>query len=150
MPGLVELLTVATDAQDSLIDVIRILQRWNSSVSHYRTGIDVDGKPYLILMWNEGDGRTKGTPLMARMTDPRAIADQLYSWLTEQQYGEEPDHDGSNRRGWKATQAGPAITRVDNPHHDPKWEYSQRYNCTYDRSSHDVICVQPHWIEYHK
>ena len=134
MSGLVDTLDMSTDFRGSLVLAIGILLKWDSSVSHYRTGQDIDGKPYLILMWHEDK---KSTPLMAKMQEAEAIADQIYAWLKTQDYGRQPDHDGSNNKGWRITNNGPKIK--DGPHYPE-----------YDSSFYDVLCVRPHWIEYHK
>ena len=134
MSGLVDTLDISTDDRGSLVMVIKILQKWHKSVSHYRTGQDIDGKPYLILMWWSDK---KSTPLMAKMEEAEAIADQIYAWLKTQDYGSEPDHDGSNHKGWRVTNKGPKIK-------------DGLYYPEHDSSSYDVLCVSPHWIEYHK
>lgn len=134
MSGLVDVLDISTDDRGSLVLAIKILQKWDKSVSHYRTGQDIDGKPYLILMWSDDK---KSTPLMAKMEEAEAIADQIYAWLKTQEYGHQPDHDGSNNKGWRITNKGPKIKEG-------------QYYPEYDSSFYDVLCVRPHWIEYHK
>lgn len=150
MSGLVEILKVATDDRESLVNTIKIVMKWNSRVTHYRTGVDVNKIPYLILMWHEGDGQKKGMPLMAPMSDASGIADQMYAWLKNAEYGREPDHDGSNNRGWLATNTGPVWKQYDNPYYKPEYEHSEKITKEYDSSFYDVICIQPYWIEYHK
>ncbi len=149
MAGLVEHLKVATDSHKSLVNVIKILQEWNKTVSHFRTGKDYLDRPYLILMWSE-DSQKKCQPLIAPMDNPEAIADQIYAWLKTQEYGSEPDHDGSNHMGWIATNRGPITSRKPNQYHRPELEHSQYWSNTYDTSFYDVICIQPYWVEYGK
>lgn len=147
MAGLVEVLEVATDRHDSLVSIIKILQGWRNAVTHYRQGKDVYGTPYLIFMWHD-NGR--GQPLLTPMKEATAIADQIYAWLGEQTYGREPDHDGSNNKGWLVTNYGPCIKEEPNEYYDPKNKYGSKTNKTYDSSFYDVLCVRPRWIEYHK
>ena len=133
MSGLLEKLDVATDTRSALINVIKITQEWNSKVTHYRTGKDIRGVPYLILMWSDNKG---SMPLIAPMDNPDAIADQIYAWLKNQDYGRQPDHDGSNNKGWRVTMNGPVISE-------------EKYSNT-DHTFYDVMCIQPYWVEYHK
>ncbi len=150
MSGLVEVLKVATDSRESLVHVIKILQRWNSGVTHYRTGKDINGLSYLILMWHQGESHLKAQPLLAPMKDAEAIADQISAWLKVQEYGPQPDHDGSNNRGWIATNSGPVVSETPNEYYKPDQDSHWKTFKTYDSSFYDVICIQPYWIEYHK
>lgn len=134
MSGLVEILDVATDDRESLVLAIKILLKWDRKVSHYRSGTDINSKPYLILMWHENHPMT--LPLIAPMNEADAISDQIYAWLKTQDYGREPDHDGSNHKGWRVTNRGPKVNE-------------DTYFNT-DSTPYDVLCVHPHWIEYHK
>ena len=60
------------------------------------TGYRVDGKR-LILYWTKSD---KATPMLYEMTLPQA-AEFVLGWLSNQDYGREPDHDGDNGKGWR-------------------------------------------------
>ena len=144
MPGLVEHLSLQTDAHESLVLAIKILQQWTSKVTHYRTGVDIHGRPYLILMWHE-DTAKKCSSLLAPMADPKAIADQIYAWLREQEYGQEPDTDGSNNKGFALTDRGPLLEQK--PY---KYDWGSGTHDTYDTSFYDFVCIRPCWITYGK
>ena len=150
MSGLVENLRVVTDTREQLKLGIQILQKRTSKVSHYRTGKDVNGTPYLILMWHEGDGSGRGMPLLAPMDSAEAIADQIFAWLKGQEYGQQPDHDGSNSKGFVLTTSAPCTSRKPNQYHQPDKVWSSYWACDYDRTFYDFCVVQPAWIEYHK
>lgn len=55
-------------------------------------------KDGLILMWGE-DTALKSQPLPYPMTAEVAIP-FAWSWLEQADYGQQPDHDGSNGKGW--------------------------------------------------
>ena len=150
MSGLVDRFELITDTHEALVCAVKILLGWHSSVSHFRTGKDVDGHPYLILMWAEGDQPYRGQPLLAKMKDPSAITDQLFAWLKEQEYGRQPDHDGSNGKGFYVSITGPIIERKPNKYYNKDDGWSKPMNDTYDTSFYDVLCIRPWWVEYHK
>jgi hypothetical protein len=58
---------------------------------------DEAGAPTLILLWHEENG---ALPLPYPLDLERA-ADFLGGWLLRVDYGEEPDHDGDNGKGWR-------------------------------------------------
>lgn len=136
--SLVQDFTLQADTREQLVLAVNILLKWTNKVTHYRTGVDKNGLPYLVLMWSEGDSPRKGTPLMASMDKAEAIADQLLAWLKSQEYGREPDHDGSNHRGYTVTNWAPEMR-------DPQHTWGIR-----DRSPYDFLYIAPTWIEYHK
>lgn len=55
--------------------------------------------PRLILYWWDGDSKDL-TPFLAPMTYEAAVG-AVRAWLEGQDYANEPDHDGSNSRGWR-------------------------------------------------
>lgn len=57
--------------------------------------------------------------------DAKTAADFAFNWLKEVEYGREPDHDGSNGKGWRL--------------------YTEGYSL--DGS---ICVVTPEWAEYHK
>jgi len=61
---------------------------------HYAT-TDEDG---LILLWSE-DERLKSQPLPYPMDVAMAIP-FVWNWLLQATYPRQPDHDGSNGKGW--------------------------------------------------
>jgi len=57
----------------------------------------------MVLLWNEDSVRgAKATKLPFPLTCEAAI-EFLWSYLTTAEFGNEPDHDGSNRRGFVVT-----------------------------------------------
>ena len=132
----VEKFVLEADEHEQLVLAIRILQHWHRGVSHYVTGVDIKGRPYLSLLWGE---HRAGTPLMARLSDPDAIALQVRAWLKEADYGRAPDHDGSNTKGFRITGEGPQVF---------EGESSYQRRCDWD--FYTFLTVQPFWNEYHK
>ena len=132
----VETFTLEADGSEQLVLAIRILQHWHRGATHYVTGLDVKGQPYLSLLWGE---HKAATPLMARLSDPDAIAMQVRAWLKEADYGREPNHDGSNNKGFRITGQGPQLF---------DGEHSQYRRC--DWNFYTFLTVQPFWNEYHK
>lgn len=147
MSGILEYFDVASDTRKQLVQAIQITQAWNKRVTHYRTGKDIRGVPFLIFMWHEHNG---SPALIAPLEDAEAIADQIYAWLRIQDYGRQPDHDGDNHKGWRVNIKGPVKSKVQNEYFKPEQEWSQPWDITYDHTSYDVFCVQPLWIEYGK
>ena len=60
------------------------------------TGYSTDGAK-LVLYWSESPN---ATALPYPMTQKQA-ADFALGWLEHADYGREPDHDGSNGKGWR-------------------------------------------------
>jgi hypothetical protein len=134
MSGLVQRLSICSDTREQLVHAISILLVWDKNVSHYATGVDKDGAPWLALRWHETGG---GLPLIAPMSDPESIADQVYSWLKTVGYKDVhyPDTDGDNSKGWSITNHG---VKVD----DSEWRDSGTF--------YDVFTVQPAYVTYGK
>lgn len=133
MSGLVEQFSVASDTREQLVNAIKILLVWNKSVSHFKTGKDVHGCPYLTFQWHESG---KGQPLIAPLQDASAIVDQVYAWFKSVGYNhEQPDTDGTAIQGWLVELQSPKLTGLD---------YETR-SCFYD-----VFTVYPYWVCYHK
>lgn len=64
-------------------------------------GYRVDPVKGLILYWSVDSARGVGiTPLPYEMKQ-KAATEFVWHWLEEQDYGREPDHDGSNHKGWR-------------------------------------------------
>lgn len=51
----------------------------------------------LILLWTDRDNATK----FPRAKNAKRLVDFAWEWLQKQDYGREPDHDGSNGKGWR-------------------------------------------------
>tara|TARA_Y100001973_G_scaffold99594_1_gene159059 strand:+ start:371 stop:748 length:378 start_codon:yes stop_codon:yes gene_type:complete len=65
------------------------------------------------------------TPLSAS-----ACADMIFEWVKNQPYPKEPDHDGSNKKGW--------IVWVD------------KFNRIDGQDYHAFVAIKPEWIMYGK
>lgn len=64
----------------------------NTRVVGYR----VDPTKGLVFYWTGSD---KATPFPFKM-DPTQSAEFAWGWLQSVDYGEQPDHDGHNKKGW--------------------------------------------------
>lgn len=80
----------------------------------------VGGTPTLILYWHEHSG---GTPLPYAMGELSTLP-FIQGWLNDVDYGRQPDHDGSNGKGWRVF-------------HIPDYSYS-------------FVAIQPVWAWYGK
>lgn len=57
----------------------------------------------MVFLWHEAQVRgVKASPLPYPLTAEAAI-DFLWAWLQTAEYGQEPDHDGSNGQGFLVT-----------------------------------------------
>lgn len=138
MSGLVQQLVLEADTHDQLVSAISILLHWNrSGAKFYATGTDVNGRPYLSFLWGRPDGAEGVLPLIAPMTDADAIAKQAEAWLATVDYGSEPDHDGSNNRGFRIKDRGPML-------HEPGAWRCNPWNF------YAIFTIHPCWVEYHK
>mgnify|MGYP001577101372 CR=1 FL=1 len=52
----------------------------------------------LRLLWAD----TEGTKLPFKLTTPEAVYEFVSRWLAQSEYGEEPDTDGSTKKGFRA------------------------------------------------
>lgn len=131
--GIMEVFECCSDTDEQLVLAIKILLKWNSSVSHYVTGVDKNGRPFLTLRWSDGD--KPSLPLIAKMTEADAIAAQCIAWLKAVDWNliERPDCDGSVCKGWHVSMQGPDIG-----------------NSMCRTSFYDVFTIYPAYTEYHK
>lgn len=83
------------------------------------------GADTLILLWHDEDG---SIPLPFPLSLDQA-AGFVADWIGSASYGSEPDHDGSNGRGWRLfTEA---------------WGHVARHHCA-------IVGAQPAWAMYGK
>lgn len=60
------------------------------------------GKTALVLRWGSEDHVKEGGPVnLPFKLDALGSADFAWRWLSEQNYGRQPDHDGDNGHGWR-------------------------------------------------
>lgn len=58
-------------------------------------------KPFrLVLYWSGSENTSDVQPLLFPLTKDN-ITDFVWSWLSAQDYGREPNHDGHNGKGWR-------------------------------------------------
>jgi hypothetical protein len=100
---------------------------------HYRTAEAylIDPKKGLIFFWsahanNNTDKRLVALPFKL---DAIGAADFAKRWLAEQDYGNQPDHDGDNGKGWRL--------------------YNEDWGRVGART-YSFIAVQPAWAMYGK
>ena len=68
-------------------------RRKDKFFTHY-----IDDPDYgLILMWTNRDNAVKFDKPKGRAE----LVDFAWQWLQDQDYGPQPDHDGSNGKGWR-------------------------------------------------
>lgn len=100
--SVVQDLVVAADELKALEKAISILMHHHSKVAGFRVfeGVD-DEPPILALCWHAGEKNI--TPLLTPMASAETVAAMVCDWLVavKDQYGREPDTDGSTSRGWR-------------------------------------------------
>lgn len=98
-------------------------ERKEPTVSHWQ---EKDGK--LFFFWHaSGGGQEFMVPHTREMLVPLILA-----WLAKQDYGEEPDHDGSNGRGWRLK------------------SHFSLFPDDHRGRSYIQFMITPEWLEYHK
>lgn len=97
-------------------------ERNEPTVTHW---MEHDGK--LVFYWHaSGGGNAFVVPHTREMLVPLIL-----SWLAKQDYGDEPDHDGSNGKGWRL-------------------KSHMEFNNAIPGSFYVQFYVHPEWMEYHK
>ena len=76
------------------------------SGSQFATGWAVlpgkDGRPSrLVFYWRESDDDVEVHPFPFQAAAGETMASFAFNWLAQVDYGPEPDHDGSNARGYR-------------------------------------------------
>lgn len=116
---------VTSEGNDSLRLVMMLAFRRNTKATHYA----VTEKHGLLLFWmNPGQTSLEVKSLPFKL-DAEGAADFAQRWLAEADYGKEPDHDGSNGRGWRIS--------TDN------WGRGGGYD-------YGIVAIQPAWAMYGK
>jgi hypothetical protein len=88
----------------------------------------IDPKKGLIFCWTDTDSAHALVQFPFKM-DAKGAADFAERWLAEQEYGREPDHDGSNGKGWRI--------------YNDQWSRVDGY-------TYSICAVQPCWMMYGK
>lgn len=133
--SLVQRLTVEAEELEQLEAVISIIMKWHSKAVGFRKHA-VAGRPVLSIYWYVAPEH-QISELIAPITSPHELALMIMSWLKTVEYGNEPDHDGSNSKGWRVT--------IDMPKGDTGDTVLYR---TYE--PYHMFSVTPAWIEYGK
>lgn len=75
-----------------------VMKQKSAKVTHYAVAPDYG----MILFWTEpGRGAKDIAQKMPYAMDTAAAIDFVWNWLKTADYGDQPDHDGSNGRGWR-------------------------------------------------
>lgn len=102
-----------------------------SNVKAYK----IDPKKGLMFFWfyeepKYGEtGNRSGSIALPFKMDAAGAADFATRWLAEQDYGREPDHDGSNAKGWRI--------------YNDEWSRVDGY-------AYSICAIKPCWMEYGK
>jgi len=87
----------------------------------------IDPEKGLIFFWTAG--LDKNIVKLPFKLDAIGAADFARRWLAEQDYGREPDHDGSNGKGWRL--------------YNNSWSRVEGY-------SGSIVAILPNWAWYGK
>lgn len=91
-------------------------------------GVRSPAKPLrLVFFW--ADPKVEDAKALPFKLDAAGVVDWAERWLAEAEYGEEPDHDGSNGKGW-------LMYVEDWGHVDNQWEAA--------------VAIAPQWLCYGK
>lgn len=83
---------LASSEEDALKKIIALA---NLSAKGYK----LDGN--MISFENYYDDRDPGVHYLPALIKGEGLAHMILAWLKEQQYDSEPDHDGSNKKGYQ-------------------------------------------------
>lgn len=107
---------IIAESQESLLKALEIAFAHNAPghkmqsyhitklVSDVYNGIpqDIDGRTALVLRWTTAEKISENGPInLPSKFDAKGSADIAQRWLSEQDFGREPDHDGHNQKGWR-------------------------------------------------
>jgi hypothetical protein len=92
--GVVQKLVIEADTETALRAACEVVFTEHScGCSHYRVD---DGT--LVLLWGEEKGAKE---LPFDLDSPKAVEEFVSRWLAQAEYREEPDTDGSTKRGFR-------------------------------------------------
>lgn len=92
----------------------------------------IDPKKGLVFLWHKAEPRTVSETIVFNLPfklDATGAADFAKRWLAEQDYGQQPDHDGDNGEGWRL--------------YNETWGHVEGY-------TYGFVAVKPAWIMYGK
>lgn len=115
---------ITSEGNDDLDLALRII--WSNApggkATHY-TFINSDGTNTMVLLWNE----EKGAIALPFPLDLGGAINFVINWLKNVQYGPQPDHDGSNGKGWRV--------------YNERWGHVAGYRCA-------IVGITPRWAMY--
>lgn len=85
---------VTSNNDKALLSALEIVFQNNSKAVGYK----IKCKHGLVFYWHDD---VKDLIRLPHKTGPADVLPVIKGWLAEQDYGEEPDHDGSNGKGWR-------------------------------------------------
>jgi hypothetical protein len=114
--------------RETLSAAMRLAFSQHSKATHYAIREADDKKPRrIVFFWAESVA--KGAAPFPFKMDAEGCADFAWRWLSEVDFGSEPDHDGDNGKGWRVYNEGWG-------HVDGEWA--------------GIIAVAPEWAMYGK
>lgn len=119
-------INITAEGRQSLLKAFEIAAAHHASA----VGYVVDAGAGLIFVWHVVEGRATKLPFKL---DAAGMADFAERWLGEADYGKEPDHDGSNGRGWRV--------------YNDAWGHVE---CTGFDEFYAICAVKPEWAMYGK
>jgi hypothetical protein len=110
-----------------MLTLVEKVEYYGQPATHHVKTLKEDpkGVPTLILFWS---AERDSTPLPYPMPLDQAIT-FVQGWLKQTDYGEEPDHDGNNHKGWRVF--------------TESWGLVMGHHYT-------IVAVQPEWAMYGK
>lgn len=99
-------------------------------------GTTKHGTPRLILYWSRPDDDEKGFHRFPVRLSAEDVEPILSAWLIGAKYGEPPDHDGDNKKGF----------HIFNYEHDEKYDTQVHAGGTHG----SILGLQPAWACYGK
>ncbi len=117
-------LKIVSEGKSSLEKALGIAFAKHNSATHY-----VITPKKICLFWMKPSDHKEAIPLPFKLHTDN-VTDFVWSWLKEADYGDEPDHDGSNGKGWLVST-------------DPGWGHVEG-------SFYGICKIEPEWAMYGK
>jgi hypothetical protein len=118
---------ITAEGDSTLSDALKIAFGKHHAATAWRTDTS-EGQSRLVLSSCQS-GSDGWTPFVTALDAERAVT-VVKDWLHNAEYGEEPDHDGSNGRGWRV--------------------YCEQWGHVAPYGSPAFVAIEPRWAEYGK